>query len=132
MVIGQMSSVFNNGIVLEFFTERQSSLFRVFHQTDTTEVYPMARNQFPSPNRPTPREFIEAWQTADCVRQVCKKLKMNVNQARARACRYRKYGIPLKCFPFGDAHDWTELVKYAQQLIDPDAAPVVDDADRGA
>jgi hypothetical protein len=60
----------------------------------TLRRYPMAasRQKF----RPTPEEFIEAWQSSSTVREVARKLRMKTNQVRVRACRYRQRGVPLK------------------------------------
>ena len=66
--------------------------------------------------RPTPEEFIEAWQGSSTVRQVAHKLHMKTNQVRVRACRYRQRGIPLKTIPPAELPDWDELAAYAERL----------------
>ncbi len=85
------------------------------------------RKDRPYRKRPTPSEFIEAWQVSTTLRETCSRLGMKRSSAKIRALRYRRKGIPLKqheldpeveCSP-----DWEELADYARELLGPDAAP---------
>jgi hypothetical protein len=75
--------------------------------------------------RPTPEQFIAAWQSSSSVRAVADKLKMNTNQVRTRACRYRQRGIPLKEYSWPGPPDWTALAAYAMKL-GPQDRPTVE------
>lgn len=44
----------------------------------------------------TPEEFVTVWQTSVSVDEVCRRTGLNKNAAAARACKYRKAGVPLK------------------------------------
>jgi hypothetical protein len=77
-------------------------------------------------SRPTPEEFIRAWQTSRTLREACTKLRMRRAVAKVRAYRYRQRGVPLKvhdldpvveCYP-----DWEELSKFAASLVAPGEA----------
>ncbi|HZZ78464.1 MAG TPA: hypothetical protein VFE62_08095 [Gemmataceae bacterium] len=74
----------------------------------------MARKKYA---RPTPKQFIETWQTSASTTEVAEKLRMNTRQVRVRACRYRRRGVPLKLFAWPDPPDWDELADYAASLV---------------
>jgi len=78
----------------------------------------MARRKYP---KPTPAEFIEAWQRSTTTAQVARKLRMSTAQVRVRACRYRKHGVPLKEYAVPEPPDWAELAAYAVSLVAPTA-----------
>jgi hypothetical protein len=71
--------------------------------------------------RPTPEEFIRAWQTSRTLREACKKLRMKRAVARLRAMRYRRRGVPLKEHELEQGvellPDWEELAEYAASLV---------------
>lgn len=46
----------------------------------------------------TPEKFVEVWQKAECVNDVCKVFRIATNTAIMRAGNYRKHGVPLKRF----------------------------------
>ena len=68
------------------------------------------------PERVTPREFIEVWQSSTSVAEVAKKIVSRKKTVRVRAHRYRKLGIPLKKFPPVELPNWDALAGYAASL----------------
>jgi len=77
-----------------------------------------ARTRRPvEPERVTPREFIEAWQSSSSIAEVSKKTGIRKKAVRVRSYRYRKLGIPLKDFPAVEWPDWDELAGYAKSLL---------------
>ena len=70
------------------------------------------------PARPTPAEFIKAWQTSSSVAQVASKLRMKKDQVRVRACRYRQKGVRLKKYVPAEipVWDWGKLAAYAESF----------------
>ena len=84
------------------------------------------RRARPTKNRPTPHQFVEAWQTSSTVAQVASKLGMKRAQVRVRACRYRQHGVPLKPYepaPLPEV-DWEEVAQYAEDLVAGDEEKV--------
>jgi hypothetical protein len=80
------------------------------------------RRPGPSPRsfagQATAREFIEAWQSSESLREVMGKCRMRKGAVRVRALRYRKRGVPLKEFPPWEPPDWSELAEYAKSLLE--------------
>ena len=78
-----------------------------------------SRKRQTSSARPTPPEFIKAWQTSSAVAEVASKLRMKKDQVRVRAFRYRQRGVSLKQFPPVElpVWDWDELAAYAADLV---------------
>jgi hypothetical protein len=76
------------------------------------------------PARPTPEQFVRAWQTSSSVAEVAMKLRMKKAQCRVRACRYRQRGVLLKQFPPVEipAVDWEALAKLAADLARNDGS----------
>jgi hypothetical protein len=72
--------------------------------------------------KPTPEEFILAWQCSTTTAQVARKLRMTTAQVRVRACRYRQHGVPLKEYAVPEPPDWEKLAAYAQSLVAPTAS----------
>jgi hypothetical protein len=76
--------------------------------------------------RPTPEEFIKAWQLSTRLREACSKLRMRRAAAKVRALRYRRRGVPLKQHevdpPVEMWPDWEELARYAESLVAPSEA----------
>jgi hypothetical protein len=67
--------------------------------------------------RPTPKEFIQAWQTSSSVKEVATKLRMTVKAASARAIFYRKKGVALKKMHRGrKGINWSELAEFARSF----------------
>jgi hypothetical protein len=81
----------------------------------------------PEPERTTPREFIEAWQGSSSVKEVARKTGLSKTAIRTRACRYRKFGVPLKEYEPEPLPDWEELAAYAASLVTEEPGP--DDAE---
>lgn len=67
-------------------------------------------------SKPTPKEFIAAWQSSSSVKEVAEKLGMKPKTASSRASFYKSKGIPLKRMSGGRAIDWDEMKEYAQSL----------------
>lgn len=67
----------------------------------------------------SPRQFVSVWQTSSSVTEVATKLGMNKSQARLRAFRYKKRGVPLRDFPPVEVPvvDWRELAEFAATLV---------------
>ncbi len=47
-------------------------------------------------HRVSPAEFVQAWESSDCVNEVVEKLKIIKSLIMVRACYYRKRGVKLK------------------------------------
>ena len=77
-----------------------------------------ARRRTPvEPERVTPREFIEVWQSSSSIAEVSKKTGIRKKAVHVRAYRYRQVGIPLKVFPPVELPDWDQLAEYARSLL---------------
>ena len=67
----------------------------------------------------TAEEFIEAWQTSDNVPEVAEKIREPKKNLYARACYFRKMGIPLKRMKKGirrSRTEWNKLAELARSL----------------
>jgi hypothetical protein len=72
----------------------------------------------------TPRQFVEAWQLSDFVREVAKKVGSTKSACSRRATRYRRMEVPLKFMDGMNYHyptDGDELATYARELAPEDS-----------
>lgn len=68
--------------------------------------------------KPTPKEFVKAWQSSSSAKEVAKKLGMHIKTVRSRVTFYRRKGVPLKKMAGGRSIDWGEMKEYARTCLE--------------
>lgn len=69
-------------------------------------------------SKPTPKEFVKAWQESSSLEEVARKLGMKPKTVHSRASFYKRKGVPLKKMRGGRSVDWDELKKYARECLE--------------
>jgi len=66
----------------------------------------------------TPKQFVQAWQTAASMGEVEQLTGMSKSAAQSRASAYRRRGVPLQKFLNSPRIDWAELALHAVDTED--------------